>query len=155
MALTFTYRLGEYGWAEAHLSDEVHTLVGTVSYLHDTVTNIVEAALSLLLDPATPQRIVFMDEPGELQLLLTPATDGSVDVVLRWYDDWESWGMHPEYQFKLVWETTTNAVNFAQIVKKVLDDLWMKYGAEHYKARWLEHDFPISLHEKLNCILAE
>lgn len=155
MSLSITYVLNEHGWAEAHLGNGACVQTATVSYLHNTVENTVEAALSLLINPLTPQCIVFMDEPGEFQLILTPATDGVIDVVLRWYDDWQSWDMHPEAQFDVVWKTTTNAVEFAWVIKAMLDNLWVKYGAEQYKERWIEHEFPIKLHETLNRILVE
>ncbi len=153
MAIQLTYTLGNAGWAYAQVSSEQQTVRMTISYLHDTLTNLADAALSLLLSPSLPQVIVFMDEPGEYQLRLTPDKSGVIQAELRWYNDWQSWGMYAENRYTSALQTTTTASDFALVVETVLDDIWLTHGPEQYKAKWIEHDFPDHQYDRLIQVL--
>ena len=154
MAVQLIYTLENAGWAYAQISSEHQTVQVTISYLHDTLTNLVEASLSLLLNPLLPQIIVFVDEPGERQLRLAPDESGVIQAELRWYNDWQSWEMYPEDQYRSMLQTTTTASDFALVVKAALDNLWLTHGPEQYKAKWIEHEFPDHQYRKLIRILA-
>ena len=101
-----------------------------------------------------PQNVLFMSEPGECQLRLTPDEYGDVQVELRWYDDWQSWGMHPEEKYTLLLQTTSTALGFALTVKAVLDEIWLTHGPAQYKTKWLEHEFPYNQYRNLTQMLA-
>lgn len=154
MAFSITYSLENSGWASAQLTTEQKSEQTTISYLHDTLANLTDAALSLLTTPLIPQKVIFMSEPGESQLRLTPERSGSIQVELRRYDDWQSWGMCPEEKYQCLLQTESTALAFALTVQAVLDNLWLTYGPELYKAKWLEHDFPTNQYCELTRLLA-
>lgn len=65
----------------------------TASYLHDSLRDLASAARALV-GGAAEVRVLFMDEPGEHELILRRAGEDAVEVEVLWYDDWKSWKMH-------------------------------------------------------------
>lgn len=124
-----------------------------VSYLHDSLYDLTTAA-SAVLRGATEATVVFMDEPGEHQLLLRQTEPGHLDFEVRWFDDWASWGMHSPDAFEIVLTGSTTTSCFAEAVLAVLDRLWSELGPQEYKKRWVEHDFPAERHEQLKALVA-
>ena len=125
------------------IQDESQSFDITVSYLHDSLRNLAEAAKELR-DGADAARVIFMDEPGEIQLILAQGKD-TLHYELRWFDDWNSWGMHPDDNFKVVHQGTTTIQQFSGEVNKELKAILKQYGEDGYKERWIEHEFPIDL----------
>lgn len=92
-----------------------------------------------------------MDEPGELQLHAV-ARSGEVDVELRWYDDWESWGMHPAEEYRLVARCTTKTHRIRHQVLNLLQSIRDQFGLDGYKVRWVEHEFPDAELQRLKSV---
>lgn len=143
MGFKLTYNIEGAGWAMARIQDgEVHLDV-TVSYLHDSLRELAEAARALA-SGADSARVVFLDEPGEVQLVLQ-RTEDALRYEARWFDDWSSWGMHPADQFKVVFSGVTTVRRFTGEVRSQLEILLRNHGTAGYKQRWIEHDFPEEL----------
>jgi hypothetical protein len=115
----------------------------TVSYLHDSLRELAEAARALLRG-ADQGRIVFMGEPGEAQLLFRRRGD-ALSYEVRWFDDWNSWGMHPSENFKVILSGTTTVRRFIGEVRGQMEALIQEHGLEGYRKRWVEHEFPMDL----------
>ena len=64
MAIEVNYHLDNHGWADVHLSSGPQSVVMAVSYLHDTLTDLIGAA-NLLLKGAPEAKVILMDESGE------------------------------------------------------------------------------------------
>lgn len=143
MGFSMTYDLEGAGWAMARIQDGEYTVDVTISYLHDTLRELGEAARALA-DGAASSRVVFMDEPGEVQMLLARRGD-FLDYELRWFDDWNSWGMHPADKFTILHHGSTTIARFFGEVRKEFEALLASYGEEGYRERWVEHDFPVEL----------
>jgi hypothetical protein len=147
MGFSLTYDLEGAGWAMARIQDGEHKVDATVSYLHDTLRDLGEAACAMR-DEAESARVVFMDEPGEVQLLLA-RHDDVLDYELRWFDDWNSWGMHPDDKFQTIFRGSMTVARFCDEVRKELEALLAEHGEDGYKQKWLEHEFPTDLLREL------
>lgn len=143
MGFSLIYDLEGAGWAMARIQDGEHTVDAAVSYLHDSLRELGEAARALRAGADTA-RVVFMDEPGETQMLLTQR-DGVLGYELRWYADWNSWGKYPESKFEMILRGTTTVSRFFGEVLKEFEALLAAHGEEGYKERWVQHDFPLDL----------
>ncbi|MBK1827587.1 hypothetical protein [Haloferula rosea] len=143
MGFSLTYDLEGAGWAMAQIQDGDEKFDITVSYLHDSLRELGEAARALR-GGAESARVVFMDEPGEIQLLLTSSESG-LDYELRWFDDWNSWGMHPDDKFESVHRGTTTVPRFFGEVLKEFEALLADHGEEGYREKWHESGFPSDL----------
>ena len=142
------YTLAGSGWADASVSDGEFAVFMQVSYLHDSLANLAKAALDMGAG-AQEATVVFMDEPGEHQLVLHRREQDALTVELRWYDDWASWGLVPVDRYATVLTTRTSRAELRAEVLKVLDRLNETFGPAEYRQLWIEHDFPIDLHQEL------
>jgi hypothetical protein len=152
MALQLNYILDDHGWANLRLTQGGQTVDMTVSYLHDTLAELVTAA-NLLLKGASEAKVVAMDEPGEHLIHLQATDDLHVAVEVRWFRDWASWNLITEKEFEVVFKADCTIKNFAFEVfvtaKAVLDN----EGLEGYKEKWMRHDFPIDEYQRLMGLL--
>ena len=64
MALTVNYNLDKYGCAELHMGPGRDRVSMTVSYLHDTLAELITAA-NLMLKGVLDAKVIAMDDPGE------------------------------------------------------------------------------------------
>jgi hypothetical protein len=155
MPLFINYRISGTGWVDVTLSDGQQQISGNVSYIHDSLGNLADAAVSLLTSLPTEKVVVFMDEPGEHQLILTPVEADILLVELRWYNDWASWNMYPQDRYDLLFKTESTVLEFATIAKRILTEIWVEHGYERYLEKWVEHPFPNQQYNALLQLLGE
>lgn len=148
--IALRYELSGAGWATLSLNVNGQHDTYLVSYLHDSLTQLVEAAIGLLSQQWSEGLVVFMDEPGELQLSLKRQED-LLSITATWYTDWASWNMSSTH--KELFTTTTTTRHFTTEVKKILDELYVKHGERGYKEQWDRADFPMRAYEKLAKLL--
>lgn len=134
------YELQKFGWAEASLECEGQVVAMTVSYLHDSLLELATAARTLVEEDAEA-RVIFMDEPGEHELILRRRDDDRVDAEVRWYQDWKSWG-HRCGDGEMLLTCTTTTGELRDQVLSELHRLFRTHGEDGYRRLWLEHDFP-------------
>ncbi|KUG09476.1 hypothetical protein ASU33_17300 [Solirubrum puertoriconensis] len=96
-----------------------------------------------------------MDEPGEHHLLLTTTDEDSsaLQIEVRWFDDWASWGIYPDDQFELLLSAGSSKKEFGKEVLRVLTKIWLQHGEEGYRKKWLRHSFPSQQHTQLQRLL--
>jgi hypothetical protein len=90
----------------------------------------------------TEATVVFMDEPGEHQMVMHRVNENEVDLRILWYDDWRSWKMHEgPGQPRLSGKTTLAHVRGQVLseLRRLLDN----HGESGYLEKWGEHPFPI------------
>jgi hypothetical protein len=138
-AMRFDYSLEGAGWATATLACGDETISMTASYLHDPLRDMASAALALCRG-AGEATVVFMDEPGEHQLVLRRLEDDVVQVEVFWHDDWTSWGMKRS-EPSLVVCGQTRLAQVRGSVHSVLQRIEREEGHDGYKAKW-HHEFP-------------
>ncbi|XAM01252.1 hypothetical protein OT109_07645 [Phycisphaeraceae bacterium D3-23] len=135
-----SYSLHRAGWATARL-DHGQPVEMTVSYLHDSLLDLATSVL-LVERGANEARVIFMDEPGEHQLLLKSDFQDGLRYELRWYDDWESWGFKESNQHRVLATGHVAVRRYKHQVANVLHEIYERYGPEEYQKLWGEHPFP-------------
>lgn len=145
---TLQYELHGAGWATVSVA-QVHSVEMTVSYLHDSLRQLAESAIALER-AAKQSKVIFMNEPGEHQLCLTRSGVDELDYQIRWYDDWESWGLYPTDQYKVVLSGQVSFTRYREQVVRVLHNIYDSIGVDRYKELWVEHDFPMNEYRTLN-----
>jgi hypothetical protein len=144
MPFSLIYDLEGAGWAMARIEDGSAHFHVTVSYLHDSLTELAEAAISLTNGDKSAS-VIFMDEPGEVHLLLDVKNKEEILYELRWFDDWASWNIHPADDYKIIHSGQAYLQEFTASVRGQLEELLQTYGEMGYKERWIEHEFPLAL----------
>ena len=84
--LDLNYNLLGAGWAHATISNEKKSLVATVSYLHDALGHLAESTL-YMINGGVEAHVVFMDEPGEHQLIFSMIDSFEFQYEVLWYED--------------------------------------------------------------------
>ncbi|MBN9295847.1 MAG: hypothetical protein J0I41_02500 [Filimonas sp.] len=140
--MKFEYILENAGWAVATLEEGEQKATMAVSYLHDTLEQLTNATNRLLDGTAKNTSVIFMDEPGEHEMVLTNIGNGMLDIQVKWFNDWASWGMYAEDKFTIVCSATCPLLKFAKKVKLILEHIYITYGVKGYKEKWTAHEFP-------------
>jgi hypothetical protein len=147
VAVRFDYVLDGAGWATATVLVSGHEVAIVVSYLHDSLGQLADAILELEAGQQEAT-VVFMSEPGEHHLVFRRIGD-SVAVEVRWFKDWASWGMYPPERYEIVAVGTSPFAVVREQVVAALNRVLAEHGVEGYKAKWVEHEFPVTAHERL------
>lgn len=85
------YVLSGTGWATLSIRADAGLIAVAVSYLHDSLGDLARMGLDLAKG-AKSAAAVFMDEPGEVHVVVT-GDDDEMAFELRRYRDWASWGI--------------------------------------------------------------
>jgi hypothetical protein len=143
----FEYKLNRAGWATATLECSGRTAEMTVSYLHDSLKDLLSALIALR-DGAREVSVIFMDEPGEHRLTLTRIGDSEIQIVIDWFSDWQSWGL-PSRAPERVLECKTRFADARGQVLSTVQALLEEVGEAAYKENWIEHEFPRAAYDDL------
>ena len=148
-SVRFEYQLSGTGWADAAIFVDEEKFPMAVSYLHDSLRQLLEQVAAFLAGRSEEARVIFMDEPGEHWLIVRRQKEGA-EFELRWYDDWASWKMFSEERYSTQVLCTVCLEEFTasilEVVQKILRD---ESGTEGYKKKWCEHEFPSEAFEAL------
>lgn len=136
------YDLQDAGWATVTVECGDQKVEMTASYLHDSLRDLASAARALM-SSETQATVVFMDEPGEHQMVLRRINDKEVDLEITWYDDWRSWKMHEGPGRRRLSGKTTIAHVRGQVLSE-LRRLLDENGETGYLGKWGQHPFPIA-----------
>ena len=144
------YHVNKAGWATLEVwgvSDEKASTYG-VSYLHDSLADL--ARMGLLLNAGEEHATaVFMEEPGEVQLVV----QGSGDLVrfeLRGFSDWASWNMADASSYEVHIQGDVSRAELVENIHRVLARIYTEVGPVRYRELWIEHDFPTAAYEQLS-----
>ena len=136
------YELHDAGWATVTLECGDQKVEMTASYLHDSLRDLASAARALS-SGAAEARVVFMDEPGEHQMLVRRTNDKDLELEILWYDDWQSWKMHDGPGTRRLLGRTSVAHVRGQVLSE-LRRLLRENGESIYLEKWAEHPFPMA-----------
>jgi len=145
---TLSYELENHGWANVSFADNYQKFETSVSYLHDSVLDLVNMALDLKKGLTTSEAI-FLQEPGETRLVVTVESENA-HYEVRVYRDWASWGMTSLHEYEVLMSGLCRTSRMVQQIHSTLNKLYEDIGPKEYKKRWIEHDFPEALYQKLN-----
>jgi len=141
------YKIDGAGWAIGKIGNGTKKTKFSISYLHDSLKELAESAIEI--QEKDFKSVVFMDEPGEHVLILNKKDETKIEYELRWYEDWWSWNLIDENNFKLVFKGQTTVPKYVNQVRNVLNGIMTELGPKEYRKKWVEHDFPIAEYEKL------
>lgn len=143
MGLTLSYDLENLGWARLVLTDGSFRADIGVSYHHDSLRELAEAAKALK-NGAPEARAVFVDAPGEFHLIVTQE-DGGLVYEIQQYAGWESSrgpaGGVPE----VLYQGRTTADRFVGEVRREMEDLLKQHKLGGYRKKWMNHEFPLDV----------
>lgn len=141
------YKLENAGWAIGRIGNGEKYIEFDITYLNDSLKELAESAIGIK-EKAT-KSVTFMNEPGEHKFILNKIDENKIEYELRWYSDWLSWNLVSEDDYKLVLKGETTIAKYVNQVRSVLEKIMTEIGAEEYKKRWIEHDFPVEEYLKL------
>ena len=141
------YVLSGTGWATLTFRADAGPVAFAVSYLHDSLGDLARMGLELAKG-ANTATAVFMDEPGEVHLVVTGDAD-AMAFELRRYRDWASWGITALDDYEMLEHGAIARVDLVRNIHAVLERLYVDVGIERYRELWVEHDFPLRAYEGL------
>ncbi|MBB3166827.1 hypothetical protein [Simiduia aestuariiviva] len=147
MKLNIEYKVKGAGWAEVSISDGTRSVDAAVSYMHDSLSELAEMALSIK-SGHRESKVVFMDEPGELQFLVKVVGE-EARYELRWYKHWASLGMGSESKYEVELKGRCPASRIIHQITNVLWEIYDGVGEAGYKKLWCQHEFPARLYHEL------
>jgi hypothetical protein len=145
--INIDYQINDAGWATGKIGNEDTSETFGISYLHDSLKELAESAIEIQNKDC--KSVIFMEEPGEHQLVLTKKDRNLIEYELRWYREWASWNETSVDNFELILKGETTIPKYINQVRTVLIKIMNDIGPELYKEKWGEHDFPITEYEKL------
>jgi len=152
MSFKIEYSLTGAGWAEATVRTRSQSVSMVVSYLHDTLFDLVTAS-NLLLKGAHEADVILMDEPGEHHIMLRSSDRVNLDIEIRRFNDWASWNMYPKENYKTILSTHDTIPNFATQIFRNASRILATYGLAGYKEKWIEDEFPEEAFNRLKALL--
>lgn len=141
------YVLSGTGWATFSFRAGAGPMAFAVSYLHDSLDDLARMGVDLVKG-ARSATAVFMDEPGEVQLMVTGDKD-DLGFELRSYADWASWGMTAVADYKVLASGRIRRVELVRNILTILERIYVELGPAKYRELWVEHDFPLRAYEQL------
>ncbi len=148
MMFGIEYKLEEHGWAVVMITDGVVSYDSPVSYLHDSLRDLAQLAIDLK-NGMSKTKAVFMDEPGELQLVVSVKEDVAF-YEARWFNDWYSWNISSKHDYKVVLSGECSPSRIVQQVSSMLWNIHQNIGPKKYKKLWVEHEFPLKQFKELS-----
>ncbi|HFC11556.1 MAG TPA: hypothetical protein ENJ56_01835 [Anaerolineae bacterium] len=136
----------EHGWAAVCLSDGKNVIDTPVSYLHDSLLELAEMALIIKMGH-TNSKVVFVQEPGELQFIVT-ITNKLAHYEVRQFKEWISGSARTSSNYEIVLHGNTAPARIVQQITQVLWKIQQKIGIEAYQVRW-QHPFPMQQFKQL------
>jgi hypothetical protein len=134
------YGLEDAGWATVTLECGDQRVEMAASYLHDSLRDLATAARAIV-SGAAEATVVFMDEPGEHELVVRRGHGTDVDLEILWHEDWKSGGVSAGQGQRKLRGSTSVAQLRAQVLSE-LRRLLSENGEAGYRQKWVAHDFP-------------
>lgn len=145
------YQLHDAGWASVTVKYGEESHQQAVSYLHDSLKDLCNLALALQSGASiTEAKALFLDEPGELALLVSAAEQSNeAEVKLIYSNDWYfSFNFNRSPQ-QALWHGKVGRYELVENIRLILEDIYLNIGEKEYLERWVEHPFPKKSYLKL------
>jgi hypothetical protein len=151
--VTFTYRLTGTGWADADIRIGDALAHASASYLGDALGELLDAVVAVV-EGEVAARASWEEEPGEYRWALDR---DDADVRVRVLDFRESRGIveSPDEDGDVLLDQRCDLNDFATAVAGAARSVLDEYGAEGYREKWVEHDFPLESLTRLEALLGD
>ena len=151
VSIQFRYQLTGAGWSECTLIVDDVCVTVTASYLSDALRSLV-SAICRMLDGNREATACFDEEPGEFRWRFFRIGDDMVRILILEFDD--LWSHKPDSDGHPIFDVQCRLRTFAGAVYDGCKRLLAELGADGYKAKWIEHDFPDGEVAELRRLLA-
>lgn len=153
MTLSIDYKLTGSGWAECTIADGDRSCTITASYLSDAFGDLVLSSVAML-HWFNAISFSFEEEPGEFRWLLRSRPNNRLELkIVDGYDIHK--GPTPDYDCKLLFQTTCSQMQFGKAVAKAGNALLEKHGEDGYLEKWVGYPFPTENLRQLNQLLTQ
>jgi hypothetical protein len=147
--MRFTLALPGHGWAEVGFEHGDQSYRIDVSYLVDSLHELLYAVV-LLLRGSDSETVTFMQEPGESVLVLKHLPGDLVQLKIFAGEDW---GRARPDADEPVFRHTMSLDRFARLVLGQFRSLLLELGLEGYEDHWTRHRFPQESFDRLGRLL--
>lgn len=147
----FNYHLAGAGWAEVWFVSDKQKTRFEVSYLSDPLRELCTGLMALITDNAKEIEVIFADEPGEHRLLLRKSNDEILETEILCSEECKQLDVGKEVKAcgTTIYRETDTIHNFATIICVGIQDLLDRQSLDEYIQKWVTHDFPSNVYEKL------
>ena len=139
--MNIQYELGGHGSAVINIWTATEQCEVVASSLSDALGDLARAARAIARGDSEA-RVSFVDEPGELRLVIH-ADNGILQVKIYRFKSWSP--QLRDENGEVVLRTTCIAKDFVTHVIRVLETVLNQHGVDGYRRRWIKHDFPIEI----------
>jgi hypothetical protein len=149
LEIIYTVTRTSVGWAGFTLLTEDVDMNMTISYLYDSLLDLVTSAnkaYELAIGEAC--NVIFMEEPGEYKMTVTKTDASHVKLSFYYGMEWEP--TEEDYIFEI--ETVVPFKLYASEVYKAANKIFVDMGEEGYLDRWYRHPFPTEALNKLRLL---
>lgn len=150
MGVTIDYKLTGRGWAECRIEIGDQTATVSASYLSDALGDLVFAA-ARLAEGSSGETVSFAEEPGEFRWRFSLRAPDRLLVRIKFFRD--TFSKLSDGKGKTVFEAECRLRTFCGAVLSASQNIMKTYGAEGYRAEWVNNDFPIRQQERLKAAL--
>lgn len=147
----FTYRLTGTGWSDAQLRVGDSSAPLSASYLGDALGELLDALVALI-DGALSARASWDEEPGEYRWLFD--RDGwNIRIRLLDFPELRGFVEAPDEEGTVLLDERCDLEGLVAAIASAARAVLSEYGAEGYREKWVEHDFPATQLERLEAWL--
>ena len=139
----------DHGWMTIEVTVEDSTVAIDASYVYPSVEQLAEA-LVLLAKTATERIVVWLLEPGEIEMRFASGTTGRVSLELWEFRDHRRAANSGEFRLGTTGDFTTVCVPFVLARR----DLQVRYGPTDWESRWTP-PFPVEDVTRLSEIIRD
>ncbi|MBI3409029.1 MAG: hypothetical protein HY040_11835 [Planctomycetes bacterium] len=152
MGVSFSFRLVARGWAECSLTIGEQHLDLTASYLSDALGDLLGAVIRILEGDADATA-AFAEEPGAYRLRFTRLDDNR--MLIRVLEFPKTFDNRPDEKGKLLLEAECRNRIFAAAVLVASQKMLQEHGVEGYLGQWVNNEFPLERHSRLQGLLRD
>jgi hypothetical protein len=138
----FDYELRGSGWADATLTIGERTATLSASYLGDALGELLDALVSLTRG-STHARASWDQEPGEYRWVFS-RRDQQVRVQVLYLPEWRGVADASDDQGEVVLDGVCTLTALSEAVTNAAQRVLDRYGEAGYRAKWVQHDFPVA-----------
>ncbi|MFD9610555.1 hypothetical protein ACFWWS_14430 [Streptomyces sp. NPDC059083] len=140
--LQFSWELSGSGWATCRIADSASEQKHFVSYCTDALADLIHRVAGLY-GPASVQRVSFDLEPAEVRWVLR-GQDSDVSIAIYEFPDMSTSYDKPDSEGELVWRSKQPRSLLSHTVMEAAQDVLRIHGEDGYRAKWVQHPFPVA-----------
>lgn len=148
--MKFSYEIKDIGWADAYIELNHKIVYFSVSYLTNSLKDLLEGIMSLLPECMPEDEVKnhvkfeWHAEPGGVLWNIEIEDKDQLHIVIESYSD-----LNQKADGKIALDEKYNKIEFIKCILDEMNNIIRTHGLVGYRETWYEHDFPISAYLKL------